>query len=196
MKLHLANKPYEFSPVRLKFNQIGLENVFAEKNNKTLRETISTPKYEKFSAIVFARYQDYLGWGLGRFLYYLKRNGDLFYQQFLNKYGDLTYLEFAVDDEVILGLRGLYVYTVGDRLQYIGRCRDSFKKRINQGYGKIHPKNCYIDGQATNCHLNNLIFLNRDVISLMVCPMESVVEIEEVEKEAIRRYSPSWNIQR
>jgi hypothetical protein len=31
------------------------------------------------------------------------------------------------------------------------------KKRISQGYGKISPKNCYLDGLATNCHLNALI---------------------------------------
>ncbi|MFK4618979.1 hypothetical protein ABIF50_002256 [Bradyrhizobium diazoefficiens] len=61
---------------------------------------------------------------------------------------------------------GVYAYFVGDDLKYIGRCKDSMKKRINHGYGKVHPKNCYLDGQSTNCHLNALIAPLRESVSL------------------------------
>ena len=70
------------------------------------------------------------------------------------------------------------------------------KKRINQGYGKIHPKNCYLDGQATNCHLNTLIARADEEVKLWLCEMESIQEIELVEKKLIRKHQPEWNILR
>ena len=80
------------------------------------------------------------------------------------------------------------------QIQYLGRCRDNFGKRINQGYGRIHPKNCYLDGQATNCHLNALINIYKDNIEFYVCPLEDVAQIEEFERQLIRQLQPTWNI--
>jgi len=79
-------------------------------------------------------------------------------------------------------------------IKYIGKTTDGFKKRINQGYGKIHPKNCYLDGQATNCHLNALIAENSDQIRFYVCPVESESEIAKLEAVCIQRFRPEWNI--
>lgn len=70
------------------------------------------------------------------------------------------------------------------------------KKRVNQGYGKIHPKNCFRDGQATNCHLNALITAATSEVTLWLCRMDHGDEIEAVESELIQRYMPPWNIQR
>jgi len=81
-------------------------------------------------------------------------------------------------------------------VKYIGRCKDSMKKRINQGYGKIHPKNCYLDGQATNSHLNARITAEKKKITLWLHEMDSETEIELLERELIRAYNPPWNIQR
>lgn len=69
------------------------------------------------------------------------------------------------------------------------------KKRINQGYGKIHPKNCYLDGQSTNCHLNALVARNLDSIELWFCEL-TPAEIDIAEKELIHAYKPAWNIRR
>lgn len=69
------------------------------------------------------------------------------------------------------------------------------KKRVNNGHGKIHPKNCYIDGQATNCHLNALIAQSREELSLWLCPIGSDEKIKMTEVLLLRRYYPSWNIQ-
>jgi hypothetical protein len=115
--------------------------------------------------------------------------------RFLNKYGDLTYSKFWVDDERVLTAKGLYLYVVQNTLQYIGRCKDSFKKRINQGYGTIHPKNCFIDGQATNCHINALVTQFRTDITLLVCPLNDLQTIIDAEAGLIGQYRPSWNIQ-
>lgn len=80
------------------------------------------------------------------FLTILKQNDDDFYMKFLNQYGDLIYSRFTINDEYFSGEKGLYLYTVDDEIKYIGRCLDTFKTRVNRGYGKIVPKNCYLDG--------------------------------------------------
>ncbi len=125
----------------------------------------------------------------------LKRSNDQFYMKFLNKYGDLTYCKFWVDDERVLAAKGLYLYLVNNTLQYIGRCRDSFKRRFNQGYGTIHPKNCFIDGQATNCHINALVTQSRTNIALLVCLLNDLQTIIQAEAGLIEQHRPVWNIQ-
>jgi len=99
-----------------------------------------------------------------------------------------------IDDKTILNKKGLYLYTVGSEIKYIGRCLDTFQKRFNQGYGKIHPKNCYKDGQATNCHLNSKITENKDGVKLYVCPLEDDNAIIEIENDLIVEFNPDWNI--
>ena len=184
----------EFIPIPLQFNESYSENVFSRKSNKSLTETLQHHRYSKFRPKVERDYSQYKDWSLGKFLLQLKLQGDKFYLQFLNKYGDLRYSTFWIDVEAYLPRRGLYMYTVDKHLKYVGRCKDTFKKRINHGYGKIHPKNCYIDGQATNCHLNALITDNKSDLHLFVYIMEDSQEIEDTEKELIIRYKPPWNI--
>jgi hypothetical protein len=103
---------------------------------------------------------------------------------------------FFITDQTVLQSKGVYAYLLGDELKYIGRCKDSMKKRIDQGYGKIHPKNCYLDGQATNCHLNSRITEVKDNVTLWLYQMESPSEIESMERALIRSCHPPWNIQR
>jgi hypothetical protein len=67
---------------------------------------------------------------------------------------------------------------VGDELKYIGRGKDSMKKRVNCGHGKIHPKNCYLDGQSTNCDLNALIAPVREDVSLWLCRLNKKINLE------------------
>lgn len=194
MYLICNNKELHFEKIKLTFVTSGLKNVFASKNNKTLEETIEHKRYLKFRKTVIQTYEEYLNWNLGDFLFYLKQKNDPFYQLFLNKYGDLTFSQFFIDDEKILNKKGLYSYMVDDKLKYIGRCRDSFKKRVNQGYGKIAPKNCFIDGQSTNCHLNALITEYQNKVSFYVCEIDDVFDIVESEEVLIRQLKPSWNI--
>ena len=186
----------EFERVPLRFEYGTYREVFAQKNNKTLGQTLDHHRYARIAKQVLPEYASSMGIPLGNFLLELKRKGDESYRRFLNKYGDLTYSTFAIADEAYLNTKGVYAYYVSNELKYIGRCRDSMKKRLNQGYGKIHPKNCYIDGQATNCHLNAKITQAGDGVSLWLCQIESDQEIEMIEPQLIRRYSPPWNIQR
>ncbi|WP_164669906.1 hypothetical protein [Virgibacillus doumboii] len=194
MEINLKNESIIFEPLELIFEEKLSTNVFADKNNKTLQETIEHNRYKKLSRKVNENYATFLSWKLGEFLLYLKGIGDNFYEEFLNKNGDLNYSRFYIDDEQLLNKKGLYAYTVNGEIKYIGRCRDNFKKRINNGYGKIHPKNCFIDGQSTNCHLNYLITKNKENIELYVYELENNDEIEKIEKDAILELQPIWNI--
>jgi len=186
----------EFLHLPLKFESGTHSNAFAQKNNKTLGQTLAHRRYAGLADVVLPKYASFLTVQLGTFLYGLKRDGDEDYRRFLNRYGDLTYSRFEIATEASLNGKGVYAYCVGDELSYIGRCKDSMRKRVNQGYGKIHPKNCYLDGQATNCHLNALITQTRGDISLWLFPLTADQEIEALERQLLRRYCPPWNIQR
>ncbi len=170
--LRLRETTLDFSHVALHFVNDRCENVFANKNNKTLRETLAHRRYHGLAQECTANYPDHLDSPLGEFLLQLKLSEDRFYQQFLNLYGDLAYSTFSISDTSALDARGVYAYYSGAALKYIGRCKDSMKKRVNQGYGKIHPKNCYRDGQATNCHLNARIAATSSPVTLWLCRMD------------------------
>lgn len=194
MILSWENSKFSFQPVEIHFVDNDIENIFARKNNKTLLETLKHPRYGKFKNEVLAEYREYLNWELGKFLLVLKTNQDEFYLKFLNKYGDRKFCHFYIDDEEFQDKMGLYVFTQNQQLRYIGRCLDTFRKRINQGYGKIYPKNCFLDGQATNCHLNSLIAESIDKIEFLVCPMKNRGAIKEIELNLIGKFHPLWNI--
>jgi hypothetical protein len=186
------NCELEFYQLPLSFYASDIANIFARKNNKTLAQTIMHRHYQRLSSEVFRKYPSLLGEPLGDFLFSLKSLGDIFYKRFLNLYGDERYCIFRLEHD--LGLRGLYCYVVSGEIAYIGRCRDSFGKRINQGYGQISPKNCYLDGQATNCHLNSLINASRDEVGFYICPLTNSLQIVQLERQLIGQLQPFWNI--
>lgn len=187
---------YEFTQVPLTFNGKSYRDIFGEKNNKTVAETLEHRRYAKLKNEVTEKYHKSLDKPLGIFLLGLKKDGDGFYKNFLNKYGDLAYTIFTISDRAYFDCTGVYGYQSDNELKYIGRCKDSMKKRVNQGYGKIHPKNCYLDGQATNCHLNARITDTKSNITLWLHQMDIPSEIKALEMALIRAYNPTWNIQR
>jgi hypothetical protein len=195
LRCRLNGAEYAFIGVPMVFEDGVVTEPFQTKNNKTLLETLKHRRYARLYDDVVKAYPDALQEPLGTFLLRSKRRGDDLYRRFLNKYGDDRYSEFKIVDQKILNKRGVYAYTIETDLKYIGRCRDSMRKRVNQGYGKIHPKNCYIDGQATNCHLNALITAEKERVRLWFCEL-GLAEIVPAEKALISEYRPPWNIQR
>jgi len=190
------NESFTFKQINMKFDGDKKSNVFAHKNNKTLAETITHKRYSKFQTHVENEYSKYLDLPLGIFLLELKDASDYYYKSFLNKYGDLEYSKFWIEDVHFKKSRGVYAYYSGSNLTYIGRCLDALNKRINQGYGKIHPKNCFIDGQATNCRINALVTHETENVSLWFCKIDTCEHIKSVEQLLIRKYLPPWNIQK
>ena len=185
---------HDFSKIELEFIGTPYQDIFGSKNNKTVAQTLQHHRYRKLSVEVEERYQNILDKPLGTWLLRLKHNEDPFYRRFLNPYGDLRYSTFRLATPEFESATGVYAYFLGNILYYIGRCKDSMKKRVNQGYGEIHPKNCYLDGQATNCHLNALMTKTPEMMTLRVCVIESISEIERVESSLIRRHEPRCNI--
>lgn len=60
---------------------------------------------------------------------------------------------------------GVYAIVGTDRrVFYVGKCSgrtSTLKKRFNNGYGHISPRNCYMGGQSTNC------YVNREILNLL-----------------------------
>ena len=195
MRLFLDNTPYTFRKVPLRFEAGTFQNVFGGKNNKTVRETLSHRRYRRLARDTIDAYGSSLDMSLGDFLIKLKTEGDSFYMKFLNEYGDLEYSRFWVDDFDDAEKIGVYAYRVGSQPMYVGRSHDPLQKRI-QGYGKIHPKNCFRDGQSTNCRINALVTTNRGQVSLWFHAVRVESEIDTLEQRLIAAYQPDWNIQK
>jgi len=190
-----GNTELVFQKIQLIFQANNIENIFSEKNNKTVKETLTSSKYVKIANDANEKYAEYLSHKLGTFLLLLKKQGDSFYRQFLNEHGDLKYCIFSIKKSGISKLKGLYCFCQNGQIMYIGRSHNPYEKRINQGYGKIHPKNCFKDGQSTNCHINSLISRNWQNIDFYVCPLEDGDKINNYEEILIKTIRPTWNIQ-
>jgi hypothetical protein len=194
MKITVLEHQLKFIQIPLRFRKHGIENLFAEKNNKTLAETLLSQRYACLSNEIERRYSGSLNEKLGVFLYRLKQSGDNFYLQFLNERGDNEFCDFSIAKSKISNAKGVYCFTIGETIKYFGRSHDPFEKRINQGYGHISPKNCYKDGQSTNCRINSIIAKNYSAVSFNVCPIENDFEIDRLEKLLISSFKPEWNV--
>ena len=189
-----AGRQYVFHQVPLLYGERGLKDLFGEKNNKTVAETLAHQRYNKFTSLIVKSYPQEMSKPLGKFLRELKDSGDSTYTRFLNPYGDAQYCRFSIERTSFTMKRGLYCYRLNDAIMYVGRCRDTFVKRFNQGYGVIHPKNCYLDGQATNCHLNAIIESTDRPVQLFLSPIDNLEDIEISERLLIAQFQPEWNI--
>ena len=188
---------HDFSVVELEFTGAPYQDIFGQKNNKTVEETLRHCQYRTLAAEVKECYQHILDEPLGTALLRLKQNDDPFYLRFLNPYGDLRYSTFRLATPKFESKTGVYSYFEDKILRYIGRCKKvSMKRRVNQGHGKIYPKNCYLDGQRTDCRLNANITKISESIVLRFCVIENKSEIERVETSLIHKHGPVWNIQR
>ena len=183
----------ELIEIPLHFETQTYGDVFKSKNNKTLKETMQSKRYDSLAESITKNYFQDLDTNLGDFLFQLKNAGDEFYKKFLNKYGDLKYSLFSLKNEHHHTLKGVYFYYLNDELKYVGRCKDSMQKRVNNGYGKISPKNCFIDGQSTNCKVNALVTKHKDSIALKIFVMSDNKAIEVLESRLICEIEPVWN---
>ena len=177
------------------FIKKDIEKTYSKNNRRTLHYTLSNDRYCKVKSLIGDKYEDKHHLPLGEFIDYLANLNSHDYKLFLNKYGHHSFCEFKIQQN--LDKKGLYCFIVDKKIQYVGRCTDNFKKRINYGYGKISPKNCFIDGQATNCHINQLINLCKSEVTIGIYDMskedkETIIALEE---ELLRSNIFNWNIQ-
>jgi hypothetical protein len=182
-----------FKKSDLKFSDGKYINIFSKKNNKTLAETIRSKRYSFLKEVAEEKYNNYLDYGLGVFLLELKNRQDEFYKKFLNKYGDEIYIKFELEPAEN-NCNGLYIFCKNKELKYVGKTTDSIINRVNNGYGNISPKNCFLDGQSTNCHINSLIAKDYRYISFYYLAMKGERQINDLEADLISKYDPAWNI--
>lgn len=133
---------------------------------------------------------------------YLDLNGEVFQERVYNKYdnnndldlhayGKGPYCRFSISKKWN-GKSGVYIFTLNEKPVYIGQTIN-FGKRINHGYGKIYPRNCFVKGQSTNCRINSLILqstLNSEELLLFFYETKKHLQIE---LELIQKYKPNWN---
>lgn len=191
------NKSYkEFIEIKLEFEKFNIENTFSRFNAHTLEEILTNDKYMKLIEECNGAYQEYMEMELGSFLSMLKKNKVRFYKKFLNPYGDQFFCKFKMEETSFAKCKGLYLYKHNNQIKYIGRVKGNlnFYQRINAGYANISPKNCYIDGQATNCHINAIINEVGGQVKLYIMPLEDDAEICLLERKLIQENEPEWNI--
>ena len=117
-----------FLPIHFEFEDGTFNNVFANYQANTLRETLVKPKYIKFANHVDQNYSDQLDLPLGQFLLYLKQNCDNYYKKFLNPNGDLEYSNFLINDD-LMDQMGVYAFYFNEK-SYQSRIWEDTPKKL------------------------------------------------------------------
>jgi hypothetical protein len=105
--------------------------------------------------------------------------------------GEGPFCKFSISNQW-LGRPGVYVFLVDGSAVYVGEC-ECLVKRVNQGYGSIAPRNCFVGGQSTNVRINRFIrdaVLRGKTVELAFCCTDSR---KAIESEMISRLAPPWN---
>jgi len=197
MHVTIGNRCYDFHKVQLQLIENGIDNLFAKFHKMPLRQLVEHKKYAHLKALTQEKYVHLLEMPAGMALLTLKQKGDLFYQEFLNNYGDLAYARFTVKgNEYYLNRKGVYTIIVNNELVFCGVCARNFKERFNQHIGNISAKGCYRDGTATHCHLNARLseVLGKEKVHFFICPMTDTKEMNQLKNSIIKRFEPSWNL--
>jgi hypothetical protein len=194
----------KFQPVSINYNLVVEKNLFSKRQGSifnVLNKNLGLPqdKNKKARQIFAKELKEEPNSPIGALLLRLKLAGDMRYLSLLNKYGDLEYSKFYIENETDKFSKGIYAFVFNKTVKYVGRCRDNFGTRIDRGYGNIDPYNCYKGGQSTNCHINNLVTtsIQRGNIELFVHISDDDEFITKEEKRLIEVIgSDSWNILR
>lgn len=199
IKLILEDITLTFKKIKLSIIESNIENSFTG-NKKTLLYTLlkaennSKNRLNKIALTHKIKYSEYLNLSLGDFILKLKIENNLDYKLYLNKYGDNIFCKYKIND--FLNDKGIYCYIIDNEIKYIGRCRKTFKSRINNEYGKISAYNCLIDGQATNCHINSLVnSLESVYVGIYEMTDKYDQDIIKLEKYILSQKKFDWNIQ-
>lgn len=193
--LNVVSRKLQFKLTDIHILQKDIIDIHLKLRPRTLRKTLESKHYNKFKSKVYQNYHEYLDVNLCDFLSTLKDQGDDFYLSFFNKNWKGPFCHFKINE--FLNHRGIYCFVSGDEIKYLGKSVQIMKKRINEGYGKIHPKNPFLDGQSTNCRINKLINSSNDLkFGIMPLDKYSANEINWIEKEILLNYNFPWNVQK
>ena len=170
-----GEKTLYFKPVKLLFCGGLRENVFA-RAQKPLQEILKKPAFSHLVSAVNARYSRYLPLKSGLFLGQLKERHDPFYREFLNIHGDEKYSSFRLEGSHEGDKKGVLIVVVNREIYDAFNCPDTFRVKINDTFGHIFPKDCFLSGDCTRCRINALISNNRKVTGIYVHPCDNEEE--------------------
>lgn len=108
----------------------------------------------------------------------------------LSKYGRGEFCTFTIETNLDAGV---YLWVLDNEIIYIGETIN-LKSRFNQGYGQIHPRNCYVGGQNTNCKMNKVVLeyaLQGKEIELYFYPTK---EYKKVELALLKSMKTKYNV--
>jgi hypothetical protein len=149
-----------FKPVQLIFSG-GLKEDLFEKEQKCLKDVISTPAYSHLKVKTEEKYANYLPLRLGLFLWERKEKHDPFYREFLNPWGDEKYGTFMVKDSDLSSRQGVYLVIADGKACHAGYSPESFKKTFTQEFSRITAGDCYLDCNGTRCRINALLCMQK-----------------------------------
>lgn len=87
---------------------------------------------------------------------------------------------------------GVYLWVVDGQIIYIGET-SRLQQRLNNGYGIISPRNCYIGGQNTNCKMNKVILDYHEFGKMVSLYFHPTTEHKMVELELLRKVKTPYN---
>jgi len=92
---------------------------------------------------------------------------------------------------------GVYAISSADQVVlYVGRARDSLRRRWGRGgYAVIDPRNCFVGGQSTNCHINGLITAGLCQGEGYTLSFHTVDPPDDLERRLRSGLRPIWNLQ-
>lgn len=184
----------DFVHAPLRFDGDTYQDAFSRlRPSITVRAVLAKPRYASLRADVERDHPDDLDRSLADFLAHRKRDGDAIYTRFLNEWGDRSYRRFWLTAPDVADRRGVYAFASDGVVKYIGRSRDPFRRRIEQGYGYIAPRACFLDGQSTNCKVNSLVTQAWPDVDYFVHVEDDEDRLMALEADLIARYSPEWN---
>jgi hypothetical protein len=111
----------------------------------------------------------------------------------LNPHGKGPFCQFLLP--TLSESAGVYAIVVGEEVVYIGECQNLSERYGPRGYGVIHPRNCYVGGQSTNCKINaRVLFSIRNRTSPALFFLEETrFHRKDVERDLVNRLQPRWN---
>jgi hypothetical protein len=91
---------------------------------------------------------------------------------------------------------GVYGVTIAGSLVYVGIAVDLTDRWGPRGYSRIHPRNCFVGGQSTNCKVNAA--LTGALQAGRGCDLWIHItdRARAIEERLIRELNPPWNSQR
>jgi len=170
----VLDKILYFKPLKLIFSGGLKEDVF-EKEQRFLKDVISTPVYSHLKTKVEEKYANYLPLRLGLFLWERKEKHDPFYREFLNPWGDEKFGTFMVEDSDLSGRKGVYLVVAEGKACHAGYSHESFKKTLTGEFSRITAGDCFLDRDGTRCRINALLCLQKKTASVYL----HVVDKEE-----------------